>query len=44
MITPLVCGLTYNELAVELFSEARTKNDQELELYIQRIVKAIDAV
>jgi hypothetical protein len=44
MITPLICGLTYNELAVELFSEAKTKNDQELELYIQRIVKAIDAV
>jgi hypothetical protein len=37
-------GLTYKELASELFSEARTKSDQELEPYIQRIVRAIDAV
>ena len=26
------------------FPEAKTKSDQELELYIQRIVRAIDAV
>jgi hypothetical protein len=32
------------ELAFVLFSEAKTKSDQELELYIQRIVRAIDAV
>jgi hypothetical protein len=37
-------GLTYKELAFELLPEARTKSDQELEPYIQRIVKAIDAV
>jgi hypothetical protein len=37
-------GFTYKQLAFELFPEARTKSDQELELYIQRIVRAIDAV
>ena len=37
-------GYTYKELAFDLFSEAKTKSDQELELYIQRIVRAIDAV
>ena len=37
-------GFTYKQLAFELFSEARTKSDQELEPYIQRIVRAIDAV
>ena len=37
-------GYTYKELAFDLFSEAKTKNDQELELYIQRIVRAIDSV
>jgi hypothetical protein len=37
-------GFTYRQLAFELFSEARPKSDQELELYIQRIVRAIDAV
>ena len=37
-------GDTYKQLAFEFFPEARTKSDQELELYIQRIVRAIDAV
>ncbi|MGA9171087.1 MAG: hypothetical protein WBZ20_13195 [Nitrososphaeraceae archaeon] len=37
-------GFTYKQLAFDLFSEARTKSDQELEPYIQRIVRAIDAV
>ena len=37
-------GFTYKQLAFELFSEAKTKNEQELEPYIQRIVRAIDAV
>ena len=37
-------GDTYKQLAFELFSEARTKSDQELEPYIQRIVRGIDAV
>ena len=37
-------GFTYKQLAFELFSEAKTKSDQELEPYIQRIVRAIDAV
>ncbi|MGB6627229.1 MAG: hypothetical protein WBE61_03770 [Nitrososphaeraceae archaeon] len=37
-------GFTYKQLAFELFSEAKTKSDQELELYIQRIVRAIDVV
>ena len=37
-------GFTYKQLAFEFFSEARTKSDQELEPYIQRIVRAIDAV
>jgi hypothetical protein len=37
-------GLTYKELAFELFSKAKIKSDQELEPYIQRIVRAIDAV
>jgi hypothetical protein len=37
-------GLTYKQLAFELFSEAKTKSDQELEPYMQRIVRAIDAV
>lgn len=37
-------GLTYEQLAFELFPEARTKSDQELEPYKQRIVRAIDAV
>ena len=37
-------GDTYKQLALEFFSEARTKSDQELEPYIQRIVRAIDAV
>jgi hypothetical protein len=37
-------GDTYKQLAFEFFSEARTKSDQELEPYIQRIVRAIDAV
>jgi hypothetical protein len=37
-------GLTYKELAFELFSETRTKSDQELEPYMQRIVRAIAAV
>ena len=37
-------GFTYKQLAFELFPEARTKRDQELEPYIQRVVRAIDAV
>ena len=37
-------GDTYKQLAFEFFPEARTKSDQELEPYIQRIVRAIDAV
>jgi hypothetical protein len=37
-------GPTYKQLAFQLFSEVRTKSDQELEPYIQRIVRAIDAV
>jgi hypothetical protein len=37
-------GLTYKELAFELFPQARTKSDHELEPYKQRIVRAIDAV
>src|SRR5205823_6313491 len=37
-------GLTYKELAFELFPQARTKNDKELEPYMQRIVRAIDTV
>ena len=37
-------GFTYRQLAFELFSEAKTKSDQELEPYIQRIVRAIDAI
>ena len=37
-------GFTYKQLAFELFPEARTKSDQELEPYIQRVVRAIDAV
>ena len=37
-------GFTYKQLAFELFSEAKTKSDQELEPYIQRIVRAIDSV
>ncbi|HET7283826.1 MAG TPA: hypothetical protein VFI70_04005 [Nitrososphaeraceae archaeon] len=37
-------GPTYKQLAFEFFPEARTKSDQELEQYIQRIVRAIDAV
>ena len=34
----------YKELAFEPFPRARTKNDKELEPYIPRIVRAIDAV
>lgn len=37
-------GYTYKELTLNLFSEARTKSDQELEPYMQRIVRAIAAV
>ena len=37
-------GFTYKQLAFEFFPEARTKSDQELEPYIQRVVRAIDAV
>jgi hypothetical protein len=37
-------GMTYKELAYLLFPQIRTKNDKELEPYIQRIVRAIDAV
>jgi hypothetical protein len=37
-------GDIYKQLAFEFFSEARTKSDQELEPYLQRIVRAIDAV
>jgi hypothetical protein len=39
-------GLTYRQLALDLFPEARTKEQEgvEFELYIQRIVRAIDAV
>ena len=37
-------GDTYKQLAFESFPEARTKSDQELEPYIQRIVRAIDSV
>jgi hypothetical protein len=35
---------TYKELAFQLFPKIRTKNDKELEPYIQMIVRAIDAV
>jgi hypothetical protein len=39
-------GLTYKQLALDLFPELRTKEQEgvEFELYIQRIVRAIDAV
>jgi hypothetical protein len=37
-------GITYKELAFQLFPQIRTKNDKEVEPYIQRIVRAIDAV
>jgi hypothetical protein len=39
-------GLTYKELVLDLFPKARTKEQEgvEFELYIQRIVRAIDAV
>jgi len=37
-------GDTCKQLAFKFFPEARTKSDQELEPYIQRIVRAIDSV
>ena len=37
-------GFTYKELTFQLFPHIRTKNDKELESYIQMIVRAIDAV
>jgi hypothetical protein len=37
-------SFSVKQLAFELFPQARTKNDKELEPYKQRIVKAIDAV
>ena len=37
-------GFTYKELAFQLFPHIRTKNDKEVEPYIQMIVRAIDAV
>jgi hypothetical protein len=37
-------GMPYKELAFLLFPQIRAKNDKELEPYIQRIVRAIDAV
>jgi hypothetical protein len=39
-------GLTYKQLALDLFPEIRTKEQEgvDFEMYIQRIVRAIDAV
>jgi len=37
-------GLTYEQLALDLFPEVRTKGHEQLEWYIQRIARAIDAV
>lgn len=39
-------GITYRQLALDLFPEIRTKQQEgvEFDLYVQRIVRAIDAV